>query len=402
MSAPTDRGDASPLDGEIRSLRIAHVDMDAFYASIEEMVRPPLAARPHVVGGAPGSRHGVASTANYRAREYGIRSGMPIGEAIRRCRELTTIPVDGGKYLHFSMQVLRVLDRFTPLVEPASVDEAYLDLSGLERRWPDPRDLATAIQTAIHEEVGVTASVGLGPTKMIAKIASGLNKPAGITVLTREGFRRFVGERPLRTLWGLGESAERALEALGLRKVSDLAAADPGLLHERFGVLGLWLHASANGELDDAVVPWWEAEDPKSFGHERTLETLLRDPREIRHHLRELSEKVARRAREKGMSGRTVTLKVRFPDFRTPTRSLTLPLATDDGREISGVAALLLGRIPFRGRPVRLLGVSLSKVEKGCCGAQESFLEDRRRTRRLLGVLDAIRDRWGDQTIGPA
>ncbi len=326
---------------------------------------------------------------------------MPLGEAARRCPTLTTIPVDGGKYLHFSMQVLKVLDRFTPLVEPTSVDEAFLDLSGLGRRWPDPRDLAAAIQEAIREEVGITASVGLGPTKMIAKIASGLNKPAGLTMLTREGFRRHVGELPLQALWGLGQSAERVLGSLGIRRVRELAIADPRRLQERLGVLGLWLHASANGELESPVTPWWKETPPKSFGHERTLESSLTHRSQMEHLLRELAEKVARRAREKGMSGRTVTVKVRFPDFRTPTRSLTLPLAVDDGREIARTGVFLLDRIPFRGRPVRLLGISLSKIEKGSPGEQESFLEDSRRRRRLIGVMDRIRDRWGEATIGP-
>ena len=167
-------------------------------------------------------------------------------------------------------------------------------------------------------------------------------------------------------------------------------------------LLGIWLHASANGELDDPVVPWWRAADPKSFGHERTFETDLRDPADVRHRLRELAELVARRVREKGMGGRTVTLKVRFPDFVTPTRSLTLPVPVDDGREIARAAVFLLERVPFRGRPVRLLGVSLSNVEPGCPGNQRSLLEDTARRRRLLGVMDRIRDRWGERTIGPA
>ena len=391
-------------DRDLRALRIAHVDMDAFFASVEEMVRPPLAEHPLAVGGAAESRHGVATTANYRARAFGIGSGMPLAEANRRCPGLVTLPVDGGKYLHFSMQVLRVLDRFTPAVEPTSVDEAFLDLTGLERRWPDPRDLAAELQEAILREVGIGASVGLGPTKMIAKIASGMHKPAGLTVLTREGFRRFVGERPLRALWGIGESTERALAALGIRRVRELAAADPARLHEHLGVLGVWLHASANGELDDPVVPWWQAQDPKSFGHERTLEHDLHDRRDrprVVHLLRELAEKVGRRVREKGMGGRTVTLKVRFRDFTTPTRSLTLPVAVDDGREIGDAAVFLLGRISFRGRPIRLLGVSLSKVEKGSMGGQQSLLVDAGRRRRLLGVMDRIRDKWGEGTIGP-
>lgn len=399
---PASGGGAADPEENLRRLRIAHLDMDAFFASVEEMVRPPLADRPLVVGGSPDGRHGVVTTANYRAREFGITSGMPGGEARRRCPSLECVPTDGSKYLYFSLEVLRVLERFSPAVEPTSVDEAFVDLGGLSRRWPDPRDLATRMQEEVREAVGVTASIGVGPTKMIAKIASGMNKPAGITVLTREGYRRFVGEMPLRALWGIGPRTEKELHRLGFRRVRELASADPARLKDHFGILGLWLQASAWGTLDDPVIPYWSAPGAKSFGHEWTLPRNVTDRREMSRILHKLSEKVARRVRAKRVCGRTVTLKVRFPDFETLLRSLTLPRPVDDGREIARTAEFLLGRIPFRGRPVRLLGVSLSGVEKGCPGDQESFLEDVGRRRRLLETVDRIRDRWGDEVIGVA
>ena len=397
-SGPTgDRAEAG--EPEEDPIRIAHVDMDAFFASVEEMVRPPLAERPLAVGGLPGSRHGVVTTANYRAREFGVGSGMPMSKALRKCPDLVRIPVDGGKYQHFSLEVLRVLERFTPAVEPTSVDEAYLDLSGLERRWPDPGLLAIEIQEAILTSVGVGASIGLGPTKMIAKIASGLNKPAGITVLTRGGYRRLVGELPLRDLWGIGPQTEKALRRLGFLRIRDLAAADPGDLLDRFGVVGTWLHANARGELDDPVVPFYDYPGAKSFGHENTLMRNVSDWREIVRLLHRLAERVARRVRAKEVCGRTITVKVRFPDFETPLRSLTLPVAVDDSREIARAAVFLLDRIPFRDRPVRLLGVSLSQILKGTPDAQNSFLEDVGRRRRLIRVVDRIQDRWGDEII---
>jgi DNA polymerase-4 len=373
--------------------------MDAFFASVEEKLRPPLADHPVAVGGEPTGRHGVVSTANYRARRYGISSGMPLALAIRKCPDLVRLPTDGEKYVHFSLEVLRVLDRYTPLVEPTSVDEAFLDLRGLERHWPDPRDLATSLQEEIRNRVGVTASVGLGPTKMIAKIASGLNKPAGITALSRDGFRRLVGELPVGELWGIGPATTQALRRMGLLRVRDLARADPTGLQHVFGVLGLWLHASARGELDEPVTPYYDAAEAKSFGHEWTLPENISEPEEIRRRLRLLADRVARRLRRKKRSGRTVTLKVRFPDFVTPTRSLTLPVAVDDGREIARAGFFLLERIPFHKRPVRLLGISLSNVEVGSSGAQESFLENRERRRKLLRTVDRIRDRWGERVI---
>lgn len=391
--------EATTAASAFADLRIAHVDMDAFFASLEAMVRPGLREKSLVVGGAPGSRHGVVSTANYKARTFGIASGMPIAEAIRRDPSVVCIPTDPDKYVYFSLEVLRVLERYTPAVEPTSVDEAFLDLAGLERRWPDPRDLAECLQEEIRAKVGVTASIGIGPTKLIAKIASGMNKPAGITVLTREGYRRLLGELPLRALWGVGARTEEALGRLGFRRVRDLAVADPGDLRERFGVFGLWLHASARGELDDPVIPYYEASAAKSFGHESTLPENLQDPREMRRVIRRLSARVARRVRNKCRCGRTVTLKVRFPDFETPLRSLTLPQAIDDGREIARAAMFLLDRIPFRGRPARLLGVSLSGLEEGSPSTQESFLDDVERRRRLLGVVDRIQNRWGDSVI---
>ncbi len=389
----------APGAGGFADLRVAHVDMDAFFASIEEKVRPGLRGSPLVVGGDPAARHGVVSTASYAAREFGIGSGMSIAEARRRCPQVVCIPTDHEKYLYFSIEVLRVLEKFTPAIEPTSVDEAFLDLAGLERRWPDPRDFASRLQEAIRDGVGIGASIGIGPTKLIAKIASGLNKPSGITILTREGYRRLLGELPLRRLWGVGPQTEHALQRLGFRRIRDLALADPGSLHERFGVFGLWLHASARGELDDPVVPYYEAAAAKSFGHETTLAENVGDPGTMRRILRGLASRVARRARKKQSCGRTVTLKARFPDFETPLRSLTLPLPVDDGREIARCALVLLERIPFRGRPVRLLGVSLSGIEAGGPGNQESFWEDVRRRRRLLGVVDRIQDRWGEGVI---
>jgi DNA polymerase-4 len=379
--------------------RIAHVDMDAFFASIEEMVRPGLRDRALAVGGAPGTRHGVVSTANYVARVYGIASGMPIARALRLCPQLVCIPGDHEKYVYFSLEVLRVLERFSPAIEPTSVDEAFLDLAGLERRWRDPRDFAHRLQEAIRLGVGVSASIGIGPTKMIAKIASGLNKPAGITILSRDGYRRIIGELPVRKLWGVGPESEKALVRMGLRLVRDLAEADPIRLRDRFGVFGLWIHACARGELDDPVVPYWDSPSEKSFGHESTLAENIHDAREMRRVIRTLSARVARRVRKKGKCGCTVTLKVRFPDFETPTRSLTLPEPIDDGREIARAASFLLNRVPLRGRPVRLLGVSLSGIEEGNAGSQESFLENRGRRRRLIGTVDRIRDRWGDAVI---
>jgi DNA polymerase-4 len=234
---------------------------------------------------------------------------------------------------------------------------------------------------------------------MIAKIASGLNKPAGITSLSRAGFRRLVGELPVGELWGIGPATERILRRLGFRRVRDLSRADPAQLQRVFGVLGLWLHASAAGELDDPVTPYTEAPEAKSCGHEWTLAENVADPREIRRLLRILADKVARRLRHKERSGRTVTLRVRFPDFETPTRSLTLPLAIDDGREIARAGVFLIERIPFRGRPVRLLGISVSNIEAGSSAAQESLLENMRRRRLLLHTVDRIRDRWGERVI---
>lgn len=385
--------------GIAEELRVAHVDMDAFFASVEEKLRPALAGHPLAVGGELAGRHGVVSTANYQARRYGISSGMPMALALRKCPELVRLPTDSEKYIHFSLSVLRILNRYTPLVEPTSVDEAFLDLAGLGRRWPDPRELAASLQEEIRDQVGVTASIGLGPTKMIAKIASGLNKPAGITSLSRAGFRRLVGELPVGELWGIGPATERILRRLGFRRVRDLARADPAQLQRVFGVLGLWLHASAAGELDDPVTPYTEAPEAKSFGHEWTLAENVANPREIRRLLRILADKVARRLRQKERSGRTVTLKIRFPDFETPTRSLTLPLAIDDGREIARAGVFLIERIPFRGRPVRLLGISVSNVEAGSSAAQESLLENKRKRRLLLRTVDRIRDRWGERVI---
>ncbi|MDP6528665.1 MAG: DNA polymerase IV [Gemmatimonadota bacterium] len=387
----------SPREEEILRLRIAHVDMDAFFASVEEKMRPPLSKVPLAVGGEPGSR-GVVSTANYRARGFGVGSGMPLGRAMGLCPGLVRVPTDGAKYRHFSLAVLKILDRFTPWVEPASVDEAFLDFNGLERRWPDLREAARKIQECIATEVGVTASVGVGPGKMIAKIASGLNKPAGVTVLTRSGFRSLVGEMPVGKLWGVGEKTEAALHRMGIVRVKDLAAADPSLLADRLGEAGLWLGRSARGELEAEVVPYFEQVPEKSMGHEVTPAEDMADPAEVRGVLRSLSEKVSRRLRKKGRSGRTITLKIRFPDFKTITRNRTLDFPTDDGRKISGIAHNLWDSAGSL--PVRLLGVSVSGLEEGSSGRQEELFENAQERESLLQAVDGIRDRWGERVIG--
>jgi len=374
---------------------LLHVDMDAYFAGVEVLANPALRGLPVIVGGHPGSR-GVVATASYEARPFGIRPGMPLAEAARRCPRAVFLPGDPPKYVFYSLRLLELLRGFSPQVEPFSIDEAFVELSGQARTLVEGRDVAVEVQRAIDRRLALSASIGVGPNKLVAKMASGLDKPHGITVLDRADFRRRFWPRTAGELFGVGEKTAAALALLGIRTIGDLAQAPPAGLVRAFGVIGGALRHMARGEDSTPLIPYYEGLPIKSMGHEHTLARDEADPERLAAMLLRLTEQVARRLRQAGLAGRTVTVKLRFIDFRTITRRRTLDLPTDEEQRIFPVARDLLFRNQ-NGAPLRLIGVSVSGLAGGA-GTEYLFGADRRR-RRVIGAADRLRDRFGENVL---
>src|SRR3954468_15299272 len=306
-----------------------HVDMDAFYASVEIKKRPELRGRPVVVGG---GQRGVVAAASYEARRYGVRSAMSMSQALRRCPNAVVLPPDRAAYSAASAKVMAILRDVTPLVEPLSLDEAFLDVAGAVRRHGRPGLIAAAIRARVVEQLGLTCSVGVAPTKFVAKLASARCKPDGLLVVPAERVLEFLHPLPVTALWGVGERTEEQLHRLGLRTVGDLAHVPVSTLTRALGqAVGSHLAALAWGRDERKVVP---SEPDKSIGAEETFPRDVDDPAVVRRELLRLSERTAARLREQGYVGRTISVKIRFADFTTITRSRTLKDATDVAQEI--------------------------------------------------------------------
>jgi DNA polymerase-4 len=378
------------------SCRILHVDMDAFYASVEQRDRPELRGRPVIVGADPSGR-GVVSAASYEARRFGVHSAMPIGQAARRCPEGVFLPVDMGKYARVSREVMAILAAFTPLLEPVSIDEAFMDVTGTEGLHGDGPAVARAIKSRISATLGLTASVGVAPSKFVAKVASDLRKPDGLVVVAPGTEAAFLAPLPVSRLWGVGRVTAAGLEAMGLSTIGQLAAVPAEYLEARFGPSGRSLRELAHGRDDRPVEPF---APPKSMGAEETFGRDHRDGDLLAATLREQAERVARELRAEGFAGRCVTLKLRFADFSTLTRRHTDD-PTQDGLAIYRRAAALLERIPLR-QPVRLIGLSVSALGPAASG-QLSLLEPgAERRERLARAMDRVTARFGEASLRPA
>ena len=374
---------------------LLHVDMDAFFAAVEVLANPRLRGLALVVGGRPGGR-GVVATASYEARRFGIHPGMPIGEAVRRCPGAVFLDGDPPKYLYYSIRLLALLREYSPLVEPFSIDEAFVEVTGQAPDLAGGRRISLKIQAAIAERLGLTASVGIGPNKLLAKMASGMAKPNGLTVLDQAGFRRHFWPLPAGELWGVGEKTAAALRVLGIDTVGDLAACPGPPLLRAFGVVGGILKEMASGRDDTPLIPYYQGLPVKSMGHEHTLARDEADPGRLDALLLRLAEQVARRLRRDGKRGRTVTVKLRFGDFRTITRQRTLGEPTDEERVIYPVSRDLMAR-NRGGAALRLAGVSVSGLVDRSPPAT-LFAEDQRH-REVLGAVDALRDRFGEDVL---
>ncbi|MFG3603850.1 DNA polymerase IV [Micromonospora chersina] len=385
-------------DADDTGCPILHVDMDAFFASVEVRSRPELRGQPVVVGGI-GPR-GVVSSASYEARRYGVRSAMPTARARALCPQAVYLPPDFTAYSAASRAVMRIFRDVTPLVEPLSLDEAFLDVAGARRLFGAPTEIARLIRRRVAEEQELTCSVGVAPSKFVAKLGSTRAKPDGLLVVPAARVLEFLHPLPVAALWGVGERSAEALQRLGLRTVGDLAEAPPGLLRRAVGEASAGhLHELAWGRDPRRVSP---EHVEKSIGAEVTFDTDVTDPGEIRRALLALAEKAGARMRAAGQVGRTVSLKVRLADFRTVSRSRTLGVPTDTAREMFDTAwALWTALAP--GEPVRLVGVRM----EGLAAAEETPQQltlgaPERGWREAEAAADAAAARFGRSVIGPA
>jgi len=371
---------------------ILHVDLDAFFAAVEQRDDPTLRGKPVIVGGMPPGR-GVVSAASYEARVFGVHSAMSITEAHRRCPHGVYLPVDGRRYQQASREVMAILRRFTPQVEPISIDEAFMDVTGSRPLFGEGPEIAAAIKAAVRDDVGLTASVGVATTKLVAKIASDLRKPDGLVVVPSGEEAAFLAPLPISRLWGVGEKTATVLAEYGVKTIGDLAELSPDLLVRRFGKHGASLATRALGMDDDPV---HEGDPAKSVGHETTFDVDSSDPEVIERTLLALSDGVSGRLRSAGVKASTITVKVRDSSFRTVTRQRTLAQPTDLTEPIYR-AALELARPQVRGIRVRLLGVTASNL-----GQREQlglFAEDDPRRRRAIEAADAVRRRYGSKAV---
>uniref|UniRef100_A0A832I1P5 DNA polymerase IV n=1 Tax=Eiseniibacteriota bacterium TaxID=2212470 RepID=A0A832I1P5_UNCEI len=374
------------------------VDMDAFFASVEQAHHPHLRGRPVIVCGDP-ERRGVVTAASYEARPFGVRAGMPLAEARRRCPQAAYVAGNPEKYVATSLRLLDLYLRWSPDVEPFSVDEAFVGLPAA-RTLEEAAAVAGAIQRAIAEEHGLGASIGVGPNKLVAKMASGVRKPRGLTALDEAAFRDTFWPRDVQELWGVGPKLAARLRALGIATVGDLARAPAHALRGAFGVVGAQLREAAHGHDDTPLVPYHRGADAKSMGHEVTLPEDCADRARLEGTLLRLSDQVGRRLRAEGYVGRIVTLKLRNRRFETITRQRALPAHTAECPPMFEAVRALF-RAHWTGGAVRLLGVSVSGLERATGGEQaELFAADGRR-RRLREAVDRVRDRLGEASVVP-
>ena len=333
--------------------RIIHVDMDAFYASVEQRDDPALRGKPVAVGG-PAESRGVVAAASYEARAFGVRSAMPMARALRLCPSLVVVRPDFARYRAVSQQVMAILRSCTPLVEPLSLDEAYLDVT--DNLWGEPlaSNVAKKLKALIREQLNLSASAGVAPNKFLAKIASGWKKPDGLTVIPPERIEEFLRELPVEALSGVGPVTAKKLRAIGIERLLDVRSADEERLRGAVGSLAGWLKQLSRGEDPRQVEP---DQRRKSLSDENTYEKDLTDPQQIRGEIERIARRTAEGLEKRKLRARTVTIKVRYADFTTVTRSHTAHAPTCDAAEIAARALALLDRTDAARRPVRLIGV---------------------------------------------
>ncbi len=375
---------------------ILHIDMNAFFASVEQRANPALRGRAMAVSGS--AHRGVILSPSYEARTFGVRTGMTYHEAKTACPGLLLVPADPAKYSSTCEELIAIWRDFSPLVELFSIDEAFLDVTGCEKLFGDSVRIAIRIKERVWNEKKLTCSIGIGPNKLLAKLGSDMQKPDGLVLISREDVPEVLEDLPVKDLCGIGPNLTRYLAAMGIRTCGELGRTPLAQLVARFGVVGERLRDMGRGFDDDPVVPLAEqhAEESKSIGHSMTLNEDCSDASLIERHILQLSEKVGRRLRRGSYSGRTVCLTLRYADFHTFSRQRKLRHAVNHGLDICAAARELLGELQLA-QPVRLIGVSVSSLEKDM--SQLPLLESERRKRFIADAMDDINDRYGDFAV---
>jgi len=387
------------MDNQSQLKQIIHLDVDAFYPAVEVLDNPALKGKPVIVGGK--KERGVVASASYEARKLGIHSAQSIAKAKRLCPDGFFLPVRMSRYQEVSRQIFEIFHRFTPLVEPLSIDEAFLDVTNSIRLFGQPGKIAKKIKETILTETGLTISAGIAPSKVVAKIASDIDKPDGLTVVYPDGVRDFLDPLPVKKMWGVGKVSQRILSHLNIHTFRDLRQTPGKILEKKFGKQGAKIKLLAMGIDERNVIPKHEV---KSIGHEQTFLRDIVSLDIVQKELLALGYKVAQRMRHKHLKGKTITLKVKYFDFVQITRSRTLNESTDDGSEIYSVVCHLLKKTEVTKRPIRLLGVSLSQLSCLDIETQLSFFNQDssfQKRQRLNTVLDLLCEKFGDKSVVP-
>lgn len=378
---------------------IFHLDMDAFFAAIEELDQPEYSGKPLVVGADPkgGAGRGVVSTANYEARKYGIHSAMPISQAYKKCPHAIFVRGRYARYSEISEKIMAILKDFSPIIQQISIDEAFMDLTGVTKLLGQPIEIAGKLKARIKNEIGLTASVGIASNKFIAKVASDLEKPDGLTICFPGNEQAFLAPLPIRKLWGVGKKTAEKLTKIGLKTIDDIAKLPQDYLIKIFGKWGLHLWQLSNG-IDTRSVDAYSAR--KSISEETTFDVDIDDYEIVEKTLFRIADRLSRTMRRKKLKGRTITLKLRWEGFETHTRSKTLSDYVNDADTLRSIAVAQFRQMARQGRRVRLIGIGISQLNN-IGGEQMSLFGDGRipQNEKLENLLSDLKAKFGENTI---
>lgn len=368
-----------------------HVDMDAFFASVEQRCNPALQGKPIAVVG-PGKRTVVAA-ASYQARSYGVKAAMTLPKAKALCPHIIFVVADHQKYSDTCQKIIKILQEYTPTVEIYSIDESFLDVSGVLHKYKNPQELAAIIKERIKKELGLSCSVGIAPNKLLAKLASEMKKPNGLVTIREEDVSKVLEELPVGELWGIGPKLQASLGRMGIRTCGQLARANVGILRQRFGIAGEVLHCMGLGLDNSPVVPAEDLQKAKSIGHSMTFDKDIRDRDILAKYILELSERVGRRMRSEDFTGKTVSLVIRYSDFFTFSKQRTLPENVRTTSEIYKTALQIFKGLKLA-KPVRLVGICVSNLVRDA--GQKDLFCDGIKKEKLSQALDKVNDKYGE------
>lgn len=373
---------------------IMHLDMNSFFASVEQSYNPELKGKPVVVTGS--QQRTVILTASYEARKFGVKTGMMLYEARRLCPEIIMVPADNRKYTYTSTQIMKMMLDYTPLVEVFSIDEAFMDVTNSLSIFSSAENISHLLKARIMFQFDLTCSIGIAPNKLLAKLASEMKKPDGLTVITPDNVRSTLEHMPIKELCGIGKKMERHLNMMSIYTCGDLGRCDEGRLTRKFGIVGTRLKQMGQGIDDSPVIPADEADEVKSVGHSMTLKKDISSRSEILRYLLQLSEMVGRRARRYGVAGKTVHLTIRYADFSTFGKQETLSRHVNQSDDIYQGVIQILDSMELE-QPVRLLGVRITNL---CYQSEQlPLFEEERRKAYMINAMDTVNDRFGDFTV---